>query len=172
MGRRLWLVIMVMMNGCHLIEAPPSAEPSIVRLASPTPSAPLPIGWTDENRVMGGICFESAYDAAGRTFVIPNAEAHIRFYDLADASGLCRRPITRHPFDFTTGRALAGLWSVGTGCTAHHEVLDVLRDDAGQRIRVRLRFVTAGDCPYELVRPFWVGIPDAQSYSIALEIVP
>lgn len=165
------LIILFVITACTLVEAPPSVEPSIIRLASPTPPTPLPQGWTDEIDVMSGICFEAAYDAANKTFALHSAEDHIKFYDLADFSRLCRQPVTRHPFDFTTGRALVGLWSVGIGCKAHHEVLDVDRNDADKAITARLRFIIEGDCPYELVRPFWVGIPNAQGYTITFEVI-
>lgn len=119
---------------------------------------------------MSGICFEAALDAAGRVFVLRSADEHIRFYDLADASGLCRQPVQRHPFSFEGGRVLAGLWSAGRGCDALHEIDDVLRDDTARAFFVRLRFITLGGCNYELVRPFWIGIDQAADYAIELRV--
>lgn len=130
----------------------------------------LPEGLHDELPVMSGICFESAYDAAGRVFVIRTALEHIRFYDAADHARLCRQPVTRYPFDFTTGHVLAGLWSSGTGCTARHDLLAYERDDTTRTITLRVKFITAGNCPYELVRPFWVSIPDAADYEITIVV--
>ncbi len=134
-----------------------------------TPVA-LPPGLGDELPVMSGICFESAYDAAGRIFVLRSAEDHIRFYDLADNSGLCRQPVTRYPFDFANGRVLAGGWSRGNGCTARHDVTDYQRDDTAKIITLTARFITDGACLYELVRPFWVSFPDAGSYDIRIVV--
>jgi hypothetical protein len=65
---------------------------------------------------------------------------------------------------------LAGLWSYGMGCTARHEFLEFTRDDEAKTILFRLRFITEGDCPYELLRPFWVGIPAASDYQITLSV--
>lgn len=127
-----------------------------------------PYPWVDASAVMNGICFESAFDAAGRTFVIRSAEDHIAFYDAADSSQLCRRPVVRNPFEFSDGRILAGGWSKGRGCTAQHEILGFQQDDANQRLLVDVRFVTEGDCNYELVRGFWIGIADMPGYEIVI----
>lgn len=171
---------LLVLGGCLTMmeENPPT--PVQVVMASPTPAPTaagttyvpqaLPGGLLDRLPVMSGICFEAAYDAAGQVFVLRSAEEHIRFYDLADNSGLCRRAVQRYPFDFEQGAVLAGLWSRGLGCTARHEVLDYVRDDAAQEIVLSLRFVTEGDCNYELVRPFWVEIPAAQEYAIRIEV--
>lgn len=129
-----------------------------------TPTYP----WTDENAIMSGICFEAALDASGRVFVLRSGEDHIRFYDQADNSDLCRQPVTRYPFDFNGGRVLAGLWDYGRGCTARHDVVGVERDDAARTFSIRLRFVTEGDCDYELVRPFWVGLVGLSDYTVTI----
>lgn len=139
-------------------------------LPASTPTA-FPNGLYDALHVMSGICFESAFDAAGQVFVLRDAEAHIRFYSLADNAGLCRRAVTRYPFDFSQGDILAGLWSVGAGCVARHDILAVERDDPAQTLAITLDFVTEGACPYELVRPFWVGIPNATNYDIRIDIL-
>lgn len=130
----------------------------------------LPGGMVDALPVMSGICFEAAYDAAGRVFVMQSALDHIHFYELADHAQLCRHAVTRYPFDFTTGNVLAGLWSRGTGCTAHHDLLEYGRDDTAKKITLKLKFITEGDCPYDLVRPFWVSIPGAQGYDIQIQV--
>jgi hypothetical protein len=119
---------------------------------------------------MSGVCFEAALDAAGQLFVLRNAEDHVRFYDLADESVLCRQPVARAPFDFSTGRILAGVWSVGRGCTARHDVIDYTRDDAARVFTLLLRFVTTGECNYELVRPFWIGLDGLTGYEVRIGI--
>jgi hypothetical protein len=141
--------------------------PTYVIAASPTPIYP----WTDENAVMSGICFEAALDAAGKEFVLRDAQAQIQFYDLADNSHLCRRLVTRNPFDFSSGHILVGLWSYGHGCTARHDVLSLSRDDAARTIVIRLRFVTEGTCDYELIRPFWIGLSDISDYQVDIQVV-
>lgn len=119
---------------------------------------------------MSGICFEAALDAAGKVFVIRNAEQHIQFYDLADNSHLCRHPVARNSFDFANGRVLAGLWNYGTGCTARHDVLAINRDDAAKTLTIQLQFVTEGACNYELIRPFWIGLDGVADYQINLQV--
>lgn len=146
---------------------PPS---SAARIESAYTPPALPPGLRDELPVMSGICFESAYDAAGRVFVLRNADDHIRLYNLADQSGLCRQPVARYPFDFSSGRVLAGLWTRGNGCAARHEVTAYQRDDAAKTLTLTLRFIPEGDCPYELVRAFWVSFPDATDYEINIEV--
>ncbi len=142
--------------------SPPAATPPPTAAPTATPAYP----WTDETITASGICFEAARDAAGRVFVLRRAEEHIRFYDQVDSRRLCRQPVTRQPFTFDGGRVLAGLWSVGMGCTARHEVLSVQRDDTARTFTITLRFVTDGGCAYELVRPFWVGLDGLEEYNI------
>lgn len=144
-------------------DAPPTVT------ISPT-ATPLPFGLEDAIDVMSGICFESAEDAAGRVFVMRSAEDHIRLYDLAEHSALCRRPIIRNPFDFSNGRILAGIWTAGIGCVADHEILNYVRDDAAKTLTFDLRFVVGGECAYQLVRPFWVAIDNAQDYEVVINV--
>lgn len=131
---------------------------------------PYPELWTGENAVMSGICFESALDASGQTFVIRDDRALINFFDLADNSRLCRRSVVRQGFDFSNGRILAGLWSYGFGCTARHELIDLVRDDEGRILTINLRFITEGTCNYELVRPFWIGLEGVSDYEIIITV--
>jgi hypothetical protein len=170
----LYLLLILMLNACLALNRgsiTPTPPPQLQPTPSPLPTnTPYPYGWTNENAVMNGICFEAANDAAGQVFVLRTAEAHIRFYDLADNSGLCRHPVTRNPFDFSAGRVLAGLWSAGKGCTARHDILDMIRDDHAKTLLIRLKFVAEGDCPYELVRPFWIGIDGVADYDIQIEV--
>lgn len=169
---------LMLLGGCFTSLVPTAAPdadaaplPSPVLVTLPPDSATAsPYPWSDENTSISGICFEAALDAAGRVFVLRTPEEHIQFYNLADNSGLCARPVLRLPFEFGGGRVLAGLWSAGSGCTARHDVLDYSRDDAARRFSVTLRFVTAGDCPYELVRPFWIGLNDAAGYEVQITV--
>jgi len=163
----VFLVLLGVCSGCGLRPAP---SLPITTLPAPTPTIDTFYTWTDEIAVMNGICFESALDAVGRIFVLKNDEALSRFYDLADNSRLCRRPVRRNPFDFSSGRVLAGLWRYGVGCTARHDVINVQRDDAAKTILITLHFVTEGDCRYELVRPFWIGLVAAVDYDISIVV--
>ena len=126
----------------------------------------LPEGLRDELPLMQGICYEAAQSFAGQVFIMRNAIDHIRFYAQADEAQLCRHPVTRYPFDFETGRVLVGFWQIGRGCTARHEVTGVERDEAQKTITLRVSFFTEGECGYELIRPFWVSIPDATDWEI------
>lgn len=153
---------------------PPELPPGTL---APPAATPLPFGVTDERAVVSGICFESAFDAAGRVFVLRSAEELAWLFDSSEASGLCRRPALRGTFGFggaegAPARALAGLWSKGTGCTADHRIEHITVDDAARTFTVQLRFIVSGDCPYELVRPFWIGIPGYNEYDIRLIVNP
>lgn len=117
---------------------------------------------------MSGLCFEAALDAADQTITLRNVAALIAFYDSIDERNLCRLPVTRGSFEFTGGHVLAGLWSSGRGCTARHEVIDYMRDDAERTFTLRLRFITEGDCDYELLRPFWIALAGAGDYEIQI----
>ncbi len=158
-----------------------SARPLATDVPTGTPvplaATPLPFGLTDERAVVNGICFESAFDAAGRVFVLRSPEDLAWLFDSSDASGLCRRPAVRGAFDFGGAngppiRTLAGLWSAGIGCTADHAIDRVEIDDTARTFTVHLRLTIGGDCPYELVRPFWIGIPGYNGYDIRLIVDP
>lgn len=177
--RWAWFASLIgLLAACNLTPFSPDetvadGTPARVVLPSVTPPnippIPLPPELTDERHSVSGICFEAAYVLRDQVFVIRDAISHIEFYGDADALDACRGPVERIPYDFETGRALAGLWSYGEGCTARHDILDSLRDDANRTYMLRLRFVTEGDCPYELLRPFWVGIPqDMQGYDVQI----
>lgn len=151
------------------------AEATAEPVAPPTPAGflgELPPGWVEAMDVMRGICFESAQGAAfdEAVFVLRSEADLTRLFDLSDNSGLCRRPVERVPFDFSGGLTLVGLWSDGFGCTARHDLVDVERDEAAQTLAIRLRFITEGDCPYELVRPWWVAIPDLDGVTVTVTV--
>jgi hypothetical protein len=118
------------------------------------------------------VCFEAAFSLADRVFALRQAEDLIAFYDHIDNSQLCRHPVTRYPFDFSNGRILVGLWSKGRGCRARHDLVGVTRDDASRGFALNLLLVIEGDCNYELLRPFWVGLEGLTEYSIQINILP
>lgn len=145
-----------------VIDAPP---PLVTATLSEIP--PL---WTDANDVMRGICFESAYDAAGQVFVLRSDAELSHLFDLSDHSQLCRHPVARQTFSFEGGRVLAGVWSIGRGCTAEHHLIEFYRNDPELVIDLRLRLEIAGDCPYDLVRPFWIALDNAARHTISITV--
>lgn len=169
-------VLLLLIAACAPAPTPEARQGTpfevVERIAPPPtlPPTPTPYPWTDAASVMSGLCFESVYDAAGRTFVIRSADELAAFFDLADNSQLCRHPVTRGSFDFSGGTALVGLWSRAVGCKARHEVADVRRDDVARTYEIRLRLVVDGGCNYELVRPFWVGLSGLAGYDIRLVV--
>jgi hypothetical protein len=174
-----YLALALLLSGCYL--TPIGGEPTRPSITLPSQTPPpveanaavlanLPAGLYDALPVMQGICFEAAWDAAGQIFILRSSEEHIRFYDLVDNSRLCRHPVERLPFDFSTGDVLAGLWTRGSGCKASYSISNFQRDDNARIIRVQAFFATEGACPYELVRGLWLGIPNAQDYQISIEI--
>lgn len=170
-------MVSFVLGGCalNIPTSPPTSGTALpaatAELAPPLPDATFsPFPWSDENAIVSGICFESAFDAAGRLFVLKNEADLIAFYDLADNSRLCRRPVARAAFDFSGERVLIGLWSTGRGCTARHDIMDVIQDDAARTFTLALRWVTEGDCNYELVRPFWIGLRGMRDYQINVTV--
>jgi hypothetical protein len=163
-------ILFLLLAACAPVAPPETTTP----LASPAPT-PWPYSLTDERAVTAGICFESANDAAGRVFVLRSESDLTWLFDSSDSSGLCRRPSPRGAFDFggvngAPARALAGVWSRGIGCTADHVIEAVDVDEAARTFTVRARLVIGGDCPYELVRPFWIGITGYNEYDIRLSV--
>lgn len=142
----------------------PSSLQITVTAASPNSNYP----WKDSSTSMSGICFEAALYSADQVFVIRDAGQHIQFYDHIDATRLCRRPVTRYPFDFSNGHILAGLWSAGRGCRARHDIQGVERDDTTKQMVIRLKFIGEGACDYELVRPFWIDLEGVSGYTVEI----
>ena len=163
----LLALLLLLLAGCNLV----TGTLDVMQLQDvpvPTVTSPAP----DASAVMAGICFASAQDAAGRLFVLRSAAELENLFDLADNSQLCRQPVQRHGFDFAGGRVLAGLWSATRGCTAQHQVVQWQRDDDARRITLQLRLHSAGDCDYELVRPYWLALDAANDYEITFEVLP
>ena len=130
--------------------------------------SPWPV--SDQNAVMAGICFESAYDAADQVFVLRDAAELTRFFDLADNSQLCRRPVLRQSFDFSDGRVLVGVWSKGRGCSAIHHRLAFHQNDPARTIAIQLQLEISGTCDYDLIRPFWISLDAAADYAISIVV--
>jgi hypothetical protein len=148
----------------------PNAQPT--RLITPT-WTPLPYAFIDANPVFNGICFASVYDAAGRVFVIRSAADLDALFDESDNSGFCERPSARGTFDFAEvdgipTRAIIGRWDRGIGCDAHHDITRVERDDVARLLVIYVRFVLEGNCDYQLVRPFWIGLNGFNEYDLRM----
>ncbi|MFW5692115.1 MAG: hypothetical protein ACOCX3_02060 [Chloroflexota bacterium] len=143
-------------------------SPAVEITASPGPPAWLP--WRDASDLTDGICFEAALDAAGQVFVLRTETELNYFYTLADNSLLCRWPVERETFDFSGGRVVAGLWTYGTGCNARHDLLSFVQNVDARTIDIRLALITSGDCPYELLQPFWITLENAADYTINITV--
>lgn len=116
---------------------------------------------------MSGVCFEAALARANEVIVLQQADEHIAFYNDVDASGDCRLPITRNPFEFVDGtRTLAGVWVPATGCDTDTTVTDYALADGVLRVDVQVD--VTGDCPYELIEPFWVGVDAVTDVQISV----
>lgn len=153
------------------VTAPPAPPATAAPALVPTPAdAALPAGWTDESALMAGLCFESVWDAAAGhpVFVLRTADSLTALYDLADNSGLCRHPVGRAAADFSGGRVIVGTWTRGRGCSAQHVIREVRRDDVARIFALTIELRVRGACPYDLVRPFWVGLPGLADYDVRL----
>lgn len=180
----IWVATLALLTGCSLQTAaetplvPTASLPASIATADastppagPTPSpAPIDRAWTDVSDSMDGICFEAAYDAAGRVFVLRNPAELANFYDMADNSELCREPVERGDVSFDGGAVVVGVWSYSMGCDAAHAIVDFQRDVDAREIVVRARLTTTGECPYELLRPLWLRVPDAVDYDVTIDI--
>jgi hypothetical protein len=159
------IALIFLITSCTLTEEAPPLTPTLILVVTPDPT---PLGWISAEALMSGICFESAFDAAGRVFIFRNRVELDTFYDLADNSRLCRRPVTRSAETFPDGRVIAGVWSRAIGCDARHEVIENRRDTL--EVMIRLRLIVEGNCPYQLVEPFWIAIDQAQDLAIQLVV--
>ena len=147
------------------------AQAALTILLSLLPSALAPLGDSalrDERAIFSEVCFAAAAAHAERPTTLRSAAALRQFHTQLATS--CQRPLPAPHFDFAAGRILFGLWSRGEGCGARHLLTQYERDDAAGRITVRARFVTFGDCPYELLQPLWLSAPAGHDYHIDLRV--
>ncbi len=171
----IWLSL-VFLNGCVRLEPiatntpmsnePLQATPSPFIVATTTPD----YGWTDANFLMERICFEAAEKRLGQVYIIRNSVELAELYSQIDRSRLCEEPIKPATITFRSGDVLVGLWSGGKGCTAEHLVQNIQRNDTGRQIAIQLQLVIYGNCPYELIRPFWVILKEAEGYNIQVNV--
>lgn len=167
-------VFVLLATACTLGTTPsptpvPERTPDVPVEATATPVPELP--WNDVASVMEGVCFEAAFDVRDQVFVFRNTAELTAFFDMLDGLGVCRRAIERGTFDFADGQAIAGLWSYDFGCTAQHTLVDFTREQSPPSISIRLNLEIGGDCPYELLRPFWISLRDAASAEITIEVL-
>src|SRR5690606_19262469 len=120
---------------------------------------PIIASYSDVSPLMEGICFEAAFRLSGETFVLTGQTELDALYDRIDKLDVCAHRMTRRAFDFSGSRILAGTWTYAPqGCKAHHEIVQLLRDDAAKTLTLQYRLAVEGDCPYELLRPLWTAV--------------
>lgn len=171
----VWKSVLIMAVAFMILSA---CSLNAAAISSPTPApqataeALTPALWQDANSLMRGICFAAAVDAAGQVFVLRDAEALTRFYTLADESGLCSRAVRQAEWDFEALPIVVGGWSEGTGCAAQHELVLFDYDPVAATATLDLHFVVEGECPYTLIRPFWMGLALPVETEITLRLDP
>jgi hypothetical protein len=170
----IWLGLLLT-SGCirleRITDTPSPTQPTIVESTQIISATSTPdYGWKDVSHLMEGVCFEAAMNVAGQVFKIADANGLAAFYSQIDRDHICEDLISPMTYLFNNNEVIVGLWSAGTGCTAEYVVQSVQRDDAQRQETIHLQFITKGDCPYELLQPFWVAIPQAASFNIQLEV--
>ncbi len=162
----MFLATGLLLAGCTM-PLPVGVSPAEATV--PATPGPYPPPYEDVRDLFDGVCFDYWVEQVNRVYVIDSAFAHIAFYNEVDESGLCRFPVTRHPFDFTQGRILVGAVNVGTGCRAYTHPTALAVDEATQTVTLHVVWGVSGDCPYRLARPFWVSIPrPPEGYAVRL----
>lgn len=171
----IWLGLLLT-SGCIRLEriptaTPPSVQPTIVQ-ATPVivPTNTPDYGWKDVSYLMESVCFEAATKVAGQVFQIADVNALSALYTQLDRDQPCEDPINHTTYPFNNGEIIVGLWSAGIGCNARHEVQNVQRDDIQGQETIQLQFITEGDCPYDLLQPFWIAVPQSIGFNIQIEV--
>lgn len=173
----LWIACLLA-SGCIRLERISTETPLPVIL--PTAQAAIPIqetntpdyGWRDVSYLIADMCFEAITNITGQVITIRDANVLEAFYDQIDRSQACEQPVKHMSYPFNNGETLVGLWSTGVGCTAHHVVQNVRRDDTQRQETIQLGFVIEGDCPYELLQGFWIAIPQSSGFNIQIVVQP
>jgi hypothetical protein len=128
--------------------------------------------YSNATSLLDDVCFEYLYAMNGQTWVWTTPGELTAFYDQVDVSRLCPDPVGRAAFGFE-GTVLAGAVSVGTGCDAAHRVVGLAQDDGARTQILSLHFQVEGDCPYELVQPLLVAVPQPPAgYALRVVVTP
>jgi hypothetical protein len=150
--------------------ATPTAE--IVPSATPT-SPPLETStdpYLDAGTLLDGVCFEYLLTLDGQVWTWTTPAELGAFYDRVDASELCPTPVARQDFDFSQG-ALVGTVSTATGCDAAHRVVNTVRDNSARTQTLIVALEVRPGCPYELVQPLLVAVPDLpEGYTLRIAV--
>jgi hypothetical protein len=186
-----WLTlcgVMIMLSACTAARSPR-------RTPSPSPAAPLPEStvtptaeivpsstptlppletstdpYLDAGALLDGVCFEYLLTLDGQVWTWRTPAELGAFYDRVEASELCPDPVTRQDFDFGQG-TLVGTVSTATGCDAAHRVVDTVRDDGTRTQTLIVKFEVRPGCPYELVQPLLVAVPDVpEGYALQIAV--
>ncbi len=107
---------------------------------------------------------------AGQVFKIADVKALNTFYTQLERNQPCEDPLNHITYPFNNAEVIVGLWSAGIGCNARYEVQNVQRDDTQRQETIQLQLIIEGDCPYELLQPFWIAIPQSVGYNIQIEV--
>jgi hypothetical protein len=187
-----FVLVGVVLTGCTVAEKPRPSEPALTSTIAPfveiAPTAlaapeaiPLPEfpvletftgSYPNVAALLDGVCFEYLYTLNGQTWVWATPGDLAAFYDQVDASRLCAEPVERITFDFGR-RVLAGAVNVSAGCDAAHRVVDLVQDDSARTQILSLQFQVEGECPYDLVQPFLVAVPQPpQGYTLRVVVTP
>ncbi len=171
----IWLGLLLT-SGCIRLEristaTPVLVEPTVVQ-STPAiaPTSTPDYGWKDVSYLMETVCFEAAMHVAGQVFKIADTNALNTFYMQLDRDQGCEDPINTMTYPFNDGEVIIGLWSAGMGCNARHEVHNVTRDDTKRQETIQLQFIIEGECPYELLQPFWIALPQSAGFNIQIEV--
>jgi hypothetical protein len=174
--RFLIYCVMIILGGCTVSRSPhrtptpsptaeivPSATPTAEIAPSSTPTLP-PLEtstdpYLDTGALLDGVCFEYLLSLNGQVWTWTTLAELSAFYDRVDASEVCPDPVVRRDFDFSQG-ALVGTVSTATGCDAAHRVVDTVRDDGARTQTLVVELDVRTGCPYELVEPLLVAVPD------------
>ncbi len=126
--------------------------------------------YLDAGALLDGVCFEFLLSLNAQVWTWTTPAELSAFYDRVDASEVCSGLVERRDFDFSQG-ALVGTVSTATGCDAAHRVVDVIRDDSARTQTLLVQLEVKPGCPYELVQPFLVAVPDLpDGYTLQIEV--
>jgi hypothetical protein len=191
MKRRLVICgVMIILSGCTaassshrtpspspsaaITEIAPSATPTVESVPSPTPTSPSletsTDPYLDAGTLLDGVCFEYLLTLDGQVWTWSTPAELSAFYDRVEASEVCPDPVARQGFDFSQG-VLVGTVSTATGCDAAHRVVDTVRDDRARTQTLVVELVVRPGCPYELVQPLLVAVPDVpDGYALQIAV--
>lgn len=140
------------------------ATPITLKTATPAP----PVGYEDVAYLLDGVCYDALRVLVGTPIVLRFQADLEQYFINLNSLGICEGTLAAPIFDFSS-QILVGQIQVGQGCDANFYPNVPTTDAQARTVTIRVQFVVAPDCDYEVMGIFLMAIarpPDDYTVTI------